>query len=150
MNTSSSHKSDNSDVSTNENTIDEFDEKHDKFENFGGLNEDGPRKPRKLNRCQTSILNPLTGINQPVSILKNGHTSTVGRPVVVTIRTCAFDSILNLFAVAYADTPSFKETVDESETSNSLSQLIKMMFTEKEHKIYNERNRLLSKFLFFT
>lgn len=124
--------------------IDEFDSKHNKFENFGGQNEDWPRRPKKINRCQSSILNPMQGVNRSVSILKNGHTSTTGRPVVVTKRTCAFDSVFNFYVVAYADVPGFKEMIDNQKSE--ICNLIKMMFNAKDNKIYNFRNNLLQNF----
>lgn len=137
----------NSSKNESQSIIDEFDSKHNKFENFGGLNEDGPVKPRKLNRCQTSILNPVQGVNQPIHILKNGHTSTNGRPVVVTVATCAFDAILNFYVVSYADSAPFKELVDDSEDMpTSICQLIKLHYCEKEPKLYNTRNEFLQQY----
>lgn len=126
-------------------SIDNFDDKFNKYENCNGVNEDGPMKDRKMHRCQTSILNPQRGINQRVPCLQNGHTSTRGNPVKTSWHTCAFDALFQFYAVAYSDNPTFKSMIDKSLEPNSVCELTRLLFTERECNILNRRNNLLHK-----
>lgn len=132
--------------SGSEMSSDEFDEKFNKFENFGGYNEDRPVK--KIHRSKTSILNPQMALSQPIPLLKNGHTSTKSLPKIITSQTCAFDTYFHLFAACYVDIPPFKNLVDESaeDSSDSLSSLIRSLFDAKETETMNKRNALLRKY----
>lgn len=133
-----------SDSSDENQSIDVFDEKFDKYENCDGVNEDGPSKSRKMHRSQSSILNAEQGVNQCVPCLPNGHISTVGVPNISTRGTCTFDAIFQYYAVCYSDIPSTKQKIDRNDGSN-VCELIRLLFTGKEHKILNNRNTLLHK-----
>lgn len=124
--------------------IDEFDSKHDKYENFGGLNKDGHQKNKKLHRNRYSILEPKNIINKAIPILPNGFTCTTGRPIIVTAHTCAFDSIFSFYAVSFVDSESCAADIKES--SDEFCMLIKLFFTAKKNTILNERNQILKKY----
>lgn len=127
-----------------ESNIDEFDSKHDKYENFGGFNKDGNQKNKKLHRSKHSILEPKNIINKTIPILRNGFTSTTGRPLIVTEHTCAFDSIFNFYAVSFVDSELYATEIKES--TDEFCMLVKLLFTGKEKAILNERNKLLKKY----
>lgn len=123
----------------------DFDEKFDKYENCDGVNEDGPHKPRKMHRCQSSILNACQGRDTNVPVMKNGHISTIGAPSIVISSTCAFDVLFDFYAVAYCDIPHIKTQIDLNTDADSVSTLIRNLFTDKETKLLNQRNILLRK-----
>lgn len=115
------------------------------IETFGGYNEDGPKKDKKLHRSRRTILDPIRCQNQTVPLIKNGHTSTIGIPRIASQYTCGFDSILFIYAVAYADYPSIENDINQSSKSGTFEELIKLLFVEKENIILNKRNVLLER-----
>lgn len=131
---------------------DEFDFKLNKHENFGGFNEDIPKEPRKLKRCQTSVLNPIKMNCQLLPLVKNGHistmttfTSTKTKKKIVTVNTCAFDAYFQFFACCYVDLPTFQRevTFGSIEVGDPLANLISDFFTTKLKDFYNQRNDVL-------
>lgn len=130
---------------TDNDGYDSYDEKLNKVETFGGYNEDGVQKDRKLHRSARTILEPTRCANQKVPVLKNGHSSTVGIPRVVTYCTCGFDSVFSIYAVSYVDYPSIEQEINQNAGAETFEELIKLLFVAKENAILNKRNVLLKK-----
>lgn len=70
---------------------------------------------------------------------------TKGNLIKRTWHTCAFDVLFQFYAVAYSDIPIFKSMIDKSMEPNSVCELTRFLFTEKECNILNIRNNLLHK-----
>lgn len=80
-----------------------------------------------------------------IPILKNGGKSKKSGdiPVIFSTQTCSFDSIFQLIAACYAESPPFKKDIDENETD--FAQLLKLVMTSKdEQRIDAMRNHLLT------
>lgn len=127
-------------------SYDSFDEKLNKVESWGGYNEDGVKKNKKLHRSKTTILEPIRRPNQKVPLLKNGHVSTSGKPRLSTVNTCLFDAIYSVNAVSYADYPSIEHEINEYAKPGTFEELIRLLFAAKENVILNKRNILLEHF----
>lgn len=137
--------SDQSSDKSDDESIDPFDGKLNKFEPFGGNNEDDPQKDKKLHRSKTSILGPVRGPNQKVPLLKNGHSSTSGIPKIESKYACGFDSVVFIYAVAYADYPSVGKEINRLAKPGSFEEVIEGLFVSKETAILNKRNDWLKR-----
>lgn len=71
-------------------------------------NKNSDAKNYNSNRIKTSILDPIRPAVRKVPTLKNGHRiiGTKQKRGILSTQTCAFDSLLQIFAVCYTDIKS--------------------------------------------
>lgn len=122
---------------------DPFDENLQKFENFGGLNEDGIVPKRKQKRASSSILNAQRPNKRVISILSNGATtnSSKGVPAIVTSNACSFNSIFHTFAICYVDNKCFSDELNE--LNDPFSSMMKSAIEKWNEKSINKARNLL-------
>lgn len=87
-------------------------------------------------------------------ILQNGSVSTSGTYRFTFINTCAFDSVVQSFSIAYLDRPNIRKYINDKK--NDLSQLTRSLITydnlkkitkkaRKPKDIYTTRSKVLAK-----
>lgn len=102
--------------------------------------------PVTQRRSRHSILKRrcISFICKSIHIFKNGHRTGRAKNPIVTENTCAFDSIVSVFACLYADYNDVFTTIC-NDTASSIINLIAKSFSVKKlgAAIYNKRNDLL-------
>lgn len=120
-------------------------------ENWKNLNVDAKKKKKKAvisHRNPRSILNPEKDEFTTISLLKNGGKSKKSgkTPPIFSVQTCGPDSYFHLFAACYADSPHFKQIIDQNDTN--LAEFIRLLASpepteEFQEEIHAFRNRIL-------
>lgn len=118
-------------------------------EDWRGKNVDiiaNANKFKTVKRCRTSILNPHRPASKIVPILKNGNKTICRKktktPSTLTTRTCAFDSIFQVFATCYFEIPAFQEVV-KSDGSTFCKLITTALDLEKITESYKLRDEIL-------
>lgn len=127
---------------TENNESSSFDESLQKDFEENWKNKNSTKNVKTNRRSKSSILNPkISSENGNIPILKNGHTSSNKK--IVTIHTCAFDSIYSIYAVACADYKLHNEdgTMLFEFIKRTLDKNTRTVFTQQ----YDERNNILEK-----
>lgn len=122
-------------------------------ENWKGKNlevQDQNIKTVRIKRSKTSILQPeeISSLLR-VPLLKNGATSTgnKNRPTIISINTCAFDSITQIMFCLYADKIHLSNELKDA--SDEYAKFIQYCFSSgaKITQVYLKRNMLLKNLL---
>lgn len=103
-------------------------------------------KPFKSRRRQSSILEPSKPCFR-LPVFKNANLwkkKKTNRPE-ITHNTCSFDTIFQLYATCYVDSPSFKELADKNTSSDFIKLLIDFCGWKNMEDLLQQRNELLHK-----
>lgn len=91
-----------------------------------------------------------------IPVFRNGYGSKNCRPTILTINTCAFDSIFSIYTCLYFDDPKYREYTKLFVAHSNFSELIKKYFdvfnsksklkasSESSQELYENRNNILN------